>query len=147
MAASNAIAAYGTLIKRGDGNGGSEAFTAIAEVDTINGMSLKMDTDDVTHMQSTGRWKEFVGTCLDAGEIALDVNFIPTNATQSQSAGLLADMKSFVKRNFQMVFSDIGVTTWTFTALVVGFDMKAPHDKSLSATFKLKITGAPGMAG
>ena len=142
MAASNGIAAYGTLIKRGDGNGGSEAFTPVAEVDAINGMDLKMDTDEVTHMQSTGRWKEFIGTCLDAGEITLDVNFIPTNTTMSASAGLLSDMSNFVKRNFKMT-----VTTWSFSALVVGFNMKAPHDKALSATFKLKITGAPVLAG
>jgi hypothetical protein len=142
MAPSNATAAFSTLIKRGNG-AGTEVFTTVAEVTAVNGLDLKMETDDTTNMGSTGRFKEFVGTLLDAGELSLDVNWLPTDPTQSASAGVLADMLAFTKRNFQMVFPATVGITWSFTALVTGFTGKAPHDKKLSASIKLKISGAP----
>ena len=143
---SGAISAYQTLLKLGDG-GGTEAFTTIAEIIKLGGPKLKLDTKEVTSHSSTGAFREFIATLLDAGEVSLDGNFIPTNATQSQSSGLLKDMKNRTKRNFQMVFPDVGVTTWSFAAFVTSFEITAQFDDVLSFSATLKVTGAPTMAG
>lgn len=44
---STAIAAFGTLLKRGDG-GGTEVFTTIAEISKLDVLALKGDTHDAT---------------------------------------------------------------------------------------------------
>lgn len=142
--ASGAISAYGTYLKIGDG-AGTEAFTTIAEVQKIGGPKLKLDTKEVTSHSSTGGWREFIATLLDAGEVSFDGNFIPTNATQSQSSGVLKDMKNRTKRNFQLILPD--TTTWTFAAFVTGFEISAQFDDVLSFSASLKITGAPTLAG
>ena len=143
--ATGAKAAYGSLLKIGDG-GGTEVFTTVAEVTKLVGPKMKLDTKDVTSHSSPNAAREFIATLLDAGEVTADLNWIPSNATQSYSSGLLRDMWSRNLRNFQIVFSDLVNTTWTFAAFVVGFDPSAPFDAELGVSVTLKLTGKPTLA-
>lgn len=143
---SNALSSFATLLKIGDGATPTENFTTIAEVRDISGPKLELGTEEVTHHGSPGGWKEFVGTLLDAGEVTFDLNFIPTEPTHNPTTGLIADMKNRVKRNFKLVFPDGGATTWTFAALVTGFEPDEPVEGSLSAAVTLKLTGQPTLA-
>jgi len=59
----------------------------------------------------------------------------------------LKDLKNRTKRNFQLVFPDVGATTWAFAAYVTGFEPSAPVDDLLGASVTLKITGQPTLAG
>lgn len=138
----NAIASFGTLVKIGDG-GSSETFTTIAELRDISGPSFSLATVDVTPQTATGAWREFVATLLDAGEVTFDINFIPTENTHDVGAGLIKDMKNRTNRNFQVVWSDTGSTTWTLSTYITGFSPTAPVDGELSASITLKITGEP----
>ncbi len=136
------ISAFGSLLKIGDG-GTPEAFTTIAECYDISGPSLALDAIEITHHTSTDGWREFVGGLLDGGEVTLSINFDPVGATHGYSSGLVEDMVNRTKRNFQLVFPDPGTTTWAFTALVTGFEVKAPIDDRLSSDVTLKISGKP----
>lgn len=140
-----ALAAYGVLLKIGNG-ATSETFTTIAEVRDIEGPSLELEAKEVTSHDSGG-WREYIGTLLTGGEVSFELNFIPTNATQSYSAGLIEDMVNRTKRNFQLVFSDTGATTWLFTALVTAFSPSAAVEDELMAEVTLQVTGAPTLAG
>lgn len=140
-----AIPAFGTMVKIGDG-GGPENFTTIAELMDIKGPKFKMDTEDVTNHSSTGAWEEVVGTILRSGEVTFDLNFVPQNATQSYSSGLLRDMVNKTKRDFKLVFPDVGATTWAFTALITGFEPEMTVKGKLKASITLKITGQPALA-
>lgn len=137
----DALAGYGVLLKIGDG-GGTETFTTIAEVKDIEGPELELEAKEVTSHDSAG-WREYIGTLLSGGEVSFDLNFIPTHATHSYSAGLVRDMVNRTKRNFQLVFPDSGTTTWQFKALVVGFKPSGPVEDELSAEVTLQVTGQP----
>ena len=143
--ASSATTAFGTLLKLGDG-GGSEAFATIAEVKNIKGPKLKMDTIEVTSHSSTSAFREYIAGLLDGGEVTFDMNWLPANATQSYSAGVLKDMYNRTKRNFQLVFPSASPTTWTFAAFVTGFEPDAAVDGALTASLTLKLTGVPTLA-
>jgi predicted secreted protein len=144
--ASGAIFARGTLLKIGDG-GGTEAFTTIAECITIAGPDLTLDMIDVTSHDSSNGARERIGGVIDIGQITATINFIPTNATQNFTAGLIHDYLNRTKRDFQMVLPNTGATVWAFTALVNKFSVKAPHDKQLTADITLMGTGYPTLAG
>jgi hypothetical protein len=62
---------------------------------------------------------------IATGTVSFDLNFIPTNATQSHTSGLLRDFENRTKRNFKLVLPDSGSTTWAITA----YDIEAvcPH--------------------
>jgi predicted secreted protein len=139
------ISAFGTLLKIGDG-GTPETFTTIAEVRDISGPSLALDTADVTSHDSPGGWEEHIGTILRSGEITFTVNFVPTHATHNPSTGLIADMVNREVRNFQLVFPNVGNTTWAFAALVTGFEPAEPVDDALTADVTLKLTGQPSLS-
>lgn len=142
---SNAYSSFGTLLKIGDG-GGTEVFTTVAEVKDISGPKLAMDTTEVTNMSSPNAFKEKIASLLDAGDVTFDVNFIPENATQGFSTGLLRDMLARNKRNFKLVFTNLGNTTWAFNALVTGFQPTASVAGALTASITLTITGSPTLA-
>lgn len=139
-----ATSGYGTTFKIGDG-GGTEVFTTIAEVVGISGPSLKLDTIDVTNMDSAG-WREKIPTLKDAGEVQLDMNFLPANSTQNYSAGLLRDYNNRTLRNFKVVFSNTGATAWVLPGYVTSFDPGATVDGKLSARVGITLSGAPTLA-
>jgi len=138
---------FGSLLKIGDGGGGGEVFTTIAEVTDIGGPKLKLNPIEMTSHDSTAGWKEFIGGLLEAGEMSFDLNFMPVNATHSYTSGLINDMVNRTLRNFQLVFPDTGTTTWAFSALVTSFETKEPIDDKLGASVTLQISGQPTLAG
>jgi len=132
-------AAYGAQLKRG--------AVAIAAIQSISGPGLALDTEDVTSHDSTGAWEEVVGTILRSGEIGLDIVYDPNEATHKNAAGgLLADLVSRTAQTFSLVFATTPAVTWSFSALVTGFEPDLPHDGALTASVTLKLTGQPTLA-
>lgn len=141
----SALSAFGTLVKIGDG-GTPETFTTIAELADIGGPALELEAMDATSHSSTDGWREFIGGLLNGGEVSLEIHFVPTHATHSYSAGLIHDMVNRTLRNFKIVFPNVSATTWTFAALVTGFEPKEPVDDKLTAAVTLQISGKPTLA-
>lgn len=132
--------ALGVLLKRGNG-ASPETFTAIAEVFDMNGPNVKLDTTESTHLADS--WKGFKAVLLDGGDVKFTVNFIPTDATQSVTSGLIDDMINKSLKNFQIVWPDSVNTVWPFAAYVTSFSPKAPLAGMLRADVTLKLDGAP----
>ena len=129
-------AAFGCALKKGG--------TEYAGVTNISGPGLSLDTIDVTSHDSTGAWEEVVGTILRSGEISLDLVYDPADATHKYAAGgLLYDLVSRTAIALTLEFSDTATTTWSFNALVTGFEPGMPVDGFLSASATLKLTGQP----
>lgn len=140
---SEAVRSHGTILALGDG-GSPEAFTTVAQVKNITGPNLDRTIIDVTNHQSDS--KEKIGGLRDAGQVTFNVNFIPDDATQSISTGLLkAYAVDEVPHNFQIVFPDDASTTWTLAAIVKSFHMTAPVDGVLDAQITLDVTGQPDL--
>jgi len=138
---SNAIPAFGTKLKRGDG-GAPETFTDVAEVTDLSGPELSAEEADVTNHPSGSAtpWRDILPTLLDAGEVSLSLNFLP--GTSGHKA-LLSDFVNRAKRNWQLVFPDSGQTTWSFSAYVMSIAPAAAVDDALAADVTLRVTGAP----
>lgn len=131
--------AFGTLLKRG--------ATTIAQVMDISGPGLSLDTEDVTSHDSTGGWEEVVGTILRSGEISFTIAYDPNAATHKNAAGgLLADLAARAAQTYSLVFPSTAAVTWTFSALITGFEPSAPVGGALTAAVKMKITGQPTLA-
>ena len=142
---SNAISSFGTLLKIGDG-AGTEVFTTIAEVMDISGPSSTMNTAEVTSQTSANGYSEHIGTILNGGEVSFDINYGPTDGTHDESTGLISVMNARTLNNFQLIFPDSGTTTWSFAALVTGFEPSAPVDGPLTASVSMLISGKPAIA-
>lgn len=100
------VSAFGTLLQRGDGATPTEGFTTVAELQSIEVPAVQTDTIDMTHHTSPGAYREYLLGLRDGGEVTLEGNYIPRNATQNASTGILADNLSGVVRHFRLVLSD-----------------------------------------
>lgn len=118
-----------------------ETLAPIAYISNIGGPGLSADTEDVTTHDSAGAWEEHVVTILRTGELSLDIVYDPAAATHDASTGLVAYLEAKLLAGYSLVFP--GGVTWAFAAFVTGFEPSAPHDGALTASVKMKLTGAP----
>lgn len=127
----NAKLGMGTLLKQG--------ATTIAEVVSISGPGMKRDKIDATNFSSLNNAREFIYGLLDGGEIELELNFLPSDATQQALTTQLLTGTTFLA--YSIVWTD--GTTWTFNALVTAFQPTGKVEDKLTASCTLAITGAP----
>ena len=136
---SNAFSGVGTTFKRGDGTS-NEAFTAIAEVNSITGPNKSRGTIDVTTLDSTNGYREFIASFRDAGEVTLNMNF-----TRDGYDDMNDDFESDDTVNYQIVFSDTGATTFDFAGLVTAIGVAVPMDDKVTMDVTIKIDGEVSM--
>jgi predicted secreted protein len=135
-----AIAGVGAQFKRGDGES-NESFTAVSEVNSIAGPTMTRNFIDVTSLDSTGGYREFITGFRDAGEITLNMNF-----TRDGYDAMKDDFESDSSRNYQIVMPDTGETTFEFAALVTSIPLDIPTDDKITATVTLKLSGQVTMS-
>lgn len=128
--------AYGMIIARG--------AVTVAQVRSISGPGLSVDTVDVTSHDSLEAWEEVVPTILRSGEVTLEIIYDPAEAThKNSSGGLLADLVGRAAVTYNLKFPDLATTTWSFSAFVTGFEPSGVVDGELMANVTLKLTGKP----
>lgn len=133
---------FGVQLQRGDG-AEPEVFTAIADVTSLNPPGMSRETIDVTSHDSPDAWMEFLGGLKDPGEVSADINYQP-----SEHDVLVGDFEDKAPRNYKIVFpdDDVDPTTWSFKALLTGFEPEVPYDDKASASLTFKVTGKPTLA-
>ena len=130
-------AAFGALLKAGDG-ASSEAFTAIAEVVNISGVTPSQGTTDVTHMSSSNGYREFKTTVRDAGSVTIDINWVADNSTQTAETQTKFDAGTF--NNYQLAFTDDSSSTCTFSACVESFEINHTLDGKAEGSITYKVS-------
>ena len=87
---SSAISGVGTSFRRWNGS----SWENIAEINSITGPNKSRDTIDVTSLDSTGGYREFIGGFRDGGSVTLPMNFtrdtydtMNTDFDQNKSSG------------------------------------------------------------
>ena len=140
------INAFGTKLQLGDGAPVTEIFTDIAEITSISPPSLSKDTIETTSHDSVDRYKEFISGLRDAGEVSLDINYDPADATHGLLTGLLGEYEKDAPSNYKIIFPDASTTTWSFAGILTSFETSAPIDDKLTASVTIKISGKPTLA-
>ena len=122
-----------------------EYWPAVAQIVSVTGPALSLDTVDVTAHDSPDAWEEHAPTILRTGEVKLELNYDPAEVTHDATDGLPMVQEAKQLTGFELVFPipAIGGTTWEFGAYVTGFEPGAPHEGKLSATASMKVTGEP----
>ena len=137
------IAAWGTTLGASQMIAGS-GYLAIAEVRDMDGPALKMETVDVTSHSSASGWAEHIGTTLEAGELSLEIGYVPSASSHSSASGLIRFLTGKTARPFQIGFPD--GTAWEFSGLVTAFKPKAAVKGDLVADVSIQVTGAPTLS-
>jgi predicted secreted protein len=129
---SNAVSGIGTLFRRWT----NSAWSNIAEVKNITGPGMTRATIDVTSLDSTAGYREFIAGLRDAGTIALKMNF-----TRATYAIMLADFESDTLQNYEILLPDGENTGFEFEGLVTELPLTVPVDDVITADVTIKISG------
>lgn len=132
---SDAISGVGTLFKRSDMTS-SPTFNAIAEINSISGPDKTRETIDVTSLDSTGGYREFIASFRDAGQVVLEMNF-----TRDGYLDMNDDFEIDTLVDYQIVLPDTGSTTLDFSGLVTDIGLAVPLDDKVTAPVTIKISG------
>ncbi len=128
---------YGIEVETAAGSG---VFFELAEVTNITPPSDSVDDVDATHMKSPGRVREFISGLSDPGDMSLDMNYVPGEATD---AFIVAWRLSGETREVRIVHPDASAVTHDqFPAYVKGYTPTMSIGEKLSATLSLKVAGA-----
>lgn len=139
MAATEADTGYGVLFKVGDGGSPTEVFTTLdAQMRLQSPPGYTRDAPDASHTQSPDQFREFIAGMMDAGEVSLELNFIPS-ASDAIVALIVAG-----KQNYQILFP--GICTWTFAAICTSYQASTPFDDKMTAAATFKVSGKPTLA-
>lgn len=131
---SNAFAGVGTKFRRW----GGAAWADIAEVNSISGPTMTRETIDVTSLDSTGGYREFIGGFRDGGTVQLSMNF--TSTTYRIMKG---DFDSADDVNYEILLEDTPTShiSIEFTGVVTECPVEITPDDKVTSTVTIKVSG------
>lgn len=130
-----AMTGVGVIVSRGDG-ASSEAFVALAEINSVTFSGLAQDTIDVTTLDSSGGYREFIVGFKDSGEISFNMNF-----TEASLILMKTDFEATSSRNYRITFPAPSGMLFDFAAYVTGLGMSIPLDDKIQVDTTFKVTG------
>jgi predicted secreted protein len=137
--ATTADTGFGVLLKVGDGGSPTEVFTVLsAEVRLQAPGGYSRDAVDASHTQSPDQFREYIAGMMDAGEVSIELNFVPAAADEIVALVVAG------KQNYQILFP--ARCTWTFAAICTNYQPSTPIDDKMTATATFKVSGKPTLA-
>lgn len=135
MSDSQAMLGYGSVLELAD-IATPNTREYIAEVSNFTLPSASTDQVDVTHMQSPGKSREFIGGLTDNGEFGCDMNYVP--GSQADQRMIAAAGK---RKRIYITFPN-GVQV-SFTGTRQSYEKTAATDDKMTATASFKVSGEP----
>ena len=134
---SNAVSGVGTTFKRSNMLS-SATFAAIAEINSIKGPDKKRNVIDVTSLDSTGGYREFIAAFRDGGQVVMDMNF-----TRDGYDDMNDDFEIETLVDYQIVFPG-SIGTFEFSGLVTDLGNSIPLDDKITMSVTIKVSGQSG---
>jgi len=131
---SNAIAGVGTKFMRWDAD--TSTWEALAEINSISGPTKTRDFIDVTSLDSTGGYREFIAGFRDGGTVTLNMNF-----TRSTYDKMNDDFEDDDAQNYEIILPDDDVTSFEFSGLVTELPLEITTDDKVTANVTIKVNG------
>ena len=129
---SNAISGVGTVFQRWNGS----TWVKLAEVNSISGPSMTRDFIDVTSLDSTGGFREFIMGFRDGGTVSLTMNF-----TRTTYDVVFADFEDDEPHYYEIVLPDDVNTSFEFCGYVTELPLEIPTDDKITANVTIKVSG------
>jgi len=131
---SDAFSGVGTVLYREDTPG---SWSSLGEVRNISGPGMSRETIDVTSLNSTGGYREFITGFRDGGEVTLGM--LMTNAAYDK---LMTDFESDTVVDYKIVLPDDDESTFSFSGLVTNIPLNIQPDDAVMVDVTIKVTGA-----
>jgi len=117
--------------------------TTIGHLSSIGSPSVSTDEVEVTALDNTSGWKEYLLTFKDGGEMSVE-GFL--DLSDEGQAAMVAAMEDEETHKFAIEFPTAAKAKWTFDAMVKGFSTSAETANALTFSATLRVTGKPTLA-
>ena len=134
--ASQATAGVGTTFRRWDGTN----WVEIAEIKQITGPGKTRTTIDVTSLDSTAGYNEFIGGFRDGGTVVLAMIF-----RRDTYEIMDDDFESDDLQNYEIYLPDDEFTSIEFEGLVTELPLEIAPDDAITTNVTIKVSGQPVM--
>lgn len=119
------------------------ATETVGSLSSIGGVAVSADTIDVTTIDNTDGYKEFLGGFKDGGEVSLSGYF--DYADEGQQA-LYTAFESGAVSACEIVFPAGAGCKWTFNGVVTAYETGAELEDAISFDCTVKVSGKPTLA-
>ena len=115
----------------------------VGGLSSIGGVEVSSDTTEVTALDNTSGYKEYVGGFKDGGEVPLEGFLDGEDAGQDAMYVALEDQE---EHDFSIVFPSAIGKTWTFKGVVTKFATSAAVNDAVKYSAAIKVSGKPTLA-
>src|SRR3972149_3346383 len=129
---SNAFSGVGSKFRRWNVTSG--IWEAVAEVKTISGPTMSREMIDVTNLDSTGGYREFIPSFRDGGTVTLSMNY-----TFAGYLLLKQDFQSDVLINYEILLSD--GSSIEFSGYVQDLPINVTFNDAVTSEVTIKVSG------
>lgn len=126
MSASAAITGQGTLFKR--------LTVPISEINSISGPSKSRETIEVTRLEDSDGYRQYIGGLRNPGTVTLNMNF-----TAEGYAAMNTDFESNSAVSYSIVLPD--GCTFAFTGLVTELPVTIPIGDKVTMDVTIQVSG------
>ena len=131
---SNAVAGVGTTFRRWDGTD----WVEISEVKSITGPGKSRATIDVTSLDSTGGYNEFIGGFRNGGTVVLAMIF-----RRDTYEIMNNDFEDNDLQNYEIFLPDAESTSFEFEGLVVELPLTISPEDAITVDVTIQVSGQP----
>jgi hypothetical protein len=136
------VAALGVVVQFGTTTGTVTSAT-LTNVTNVSGLDSDVEEIDVTSHDSVGRYREFVSSFIDAGEVQIDLNFNPQETThRSTTGGVLWLLNQGIVAPWKIKFPGTPTHSVSFMGFVKSAPIDLPYDDKQSATVTVRVAGS-----
>lgn len=128
------VSGKGTLFRYWSGS----AWVNLSEIKSIEGPGMTRETIDVTSLDSTGGYREFIASFRDGGTVSLSMIF------RRDTYDIVHDhFESDTVQTYEIVLPDAENTTLEFDGLVQECPLSIVVDDAIMADVVIKVSGQP----
>lgn len=114
--------------------------SAVGGLTSIGGVEISAETTDVTALDNSTGYKEYLGGFKDGGEVPLEGFLDGADAGQEAMYAAMEDQEI---HQFSIIFPAAIGKTWTFPGVVTKFATSAAVNDGVKYSASVKVTGKP----
>ena len=117
----------------------SSAFTAVAQVTSLDHSGTESETFESTSLDTSGAGKTYSQTgYTEPGTLSGELFYDPALAGHQAMTDLLTTPAD---QNWKVIFADTATTEYPFTGAGIGFDFTVDMSDGLKASFSVQLDG------
>jgi predicted secreted protein len=125
------------MAKRALGTTLTVGSTVVGGLTSISGVELSAETIDVTTLDSTDGYREFIGGFIDGGEVSADGYLSDLGTAEATLVTKVGGDEE------ECVITFSNGATWTFDGVITGFSTSADLEDAIGFSITIKVSGKP----